>query len=58
MLIGRDPDQTESSSSKAFLAAQEQSYAATGKADADARKLALADFCQVLFGLNEFVYVE
>ena len=24
----------------------------------DAKELALADFCQVLFGLNEFVYVE
>jgi len=24
----------------------------------DARKLALADFAQILFGLNEFVYVN
>ncbi len=54
--IGRLPDEVETSSTDAFLAAQEQSYAAAGKPDA--KKLALADFCQVLFGLNEFVYVE
>jgi hypothetical protein len=54
--VGRLPDETELSSSIAFLAAQEQSYATAGKTDA--KKLALADFCQVLFGLNEFVYVE
>ncbi|MCI0361837.1 MAG: PSD1 and planctomycete cytochrome C domain-containing protein [Planctomycetaceae bacterium] len=54
--IGRLPDEVESASTVQFLAAQEQSYAAAGKADA--KKLALADFCQVLFGLNEFVYVE
>jgi len=54
--IGRLPDELESSSTVEFLAAQEKSYAAAGKPEP--RKLALADFCQVLFGLNEFVYVE
>ena len=54
--IGREPDEAELSSAVAFLAAQERSYAASEKPDA--RELALADFCQVLFGLNEFVYVE
>jgi len=54
--IGRLPDEVETSSTVEFLAAQEQSYVAVGKADA--KKLTLADFCQVLFGLNEFVYVE
>ncbi len=39
-----------------FLTAQRQSYEAAGRADA--RELALADFCQVLLGLNEFVYVD
>ena len=52
----RLPDETEFAAAAAFLAAQEKSYAIDGKADA--RELALADFCQVLFGLNEFVYVE
>jgi mono/diheme cytochrome c family protein len=54
--IGRLPDEVETSSTVEFLAAQEMSYVAAGKPDA--KKLALADFCQVLFGLNEFVYVE
>jgi hypothetical protein len=54
--IGRAPDDSELSEALAFLASQEQSYAASEKSNA--RELALADFCQVLFGLNEFVYVE
>jgi hypothetical protein len=56
MAIGRLPDDLETSSTIEFLAAQEKSYSAAGKPEP--RKLALADFCQVLFGLNEFVYVE
>jgi len=54
--ISRSPDHEELSSSIAFLAAQEKSYSASGKPDS--RELALADFCQVLFGLNEFIYIE
>jgi hypothetical protein len=54
--ISREPDADELSQSIAFLAAQEKSYAATKSENP--RELALADFCQVLFGLNEFVYVE
>jgi hypothetical protein len=54
--IGRAPDAEELAASAAFIEAQEASYReAKGE---DARQLALADFCQVLFGLNEFVYVE
>jgi mono/diheme cytochrome c family protein len=54
--IGREPDEEELKSTVAFLTAQEESYAAGQRANAP--DLALADFCQVLFGLNEFVYVE
>lgn len=54
--IGREPDADELSTATAFLAEQAKSYQADGKANAT--ELALADFCQVLFGLNEFVYVE
>ena len=36
--------------------AQAESYKAGGRNDA--RKLALADLAQVLFGLNEFIYVN
>jgi hypothetical protein len=40
----------------AFLKEQRSAYTAEKKANAEA--LALVDFCQVLFGLNEFVYVD
>jgi hypothetical protein len=56
--IGRQPDEAELADAVAFLQSQAGSYAATGKDAAAARELALADFCQVLFGLNEFLYVE
>ena len=54
--IGRTPDDSELAAALEFLATQEKSYTASEKSDS--RELALADFCQVLFGLNEFVYVE
>src|SRR4029453_19040455 len=54
--IGRLPDEVELSSTIAFLTAQENSYSVAKKENS--RELALADFCQVLFGLNEFVYLE
>jgi hypothetical protein len=54
--VGRGPDAEELSSAIAFLAVQEASYATEQKPDS--AEMALADFCQVLFGLNEFVYVE
>jgi hypothetical protein len=54
--IGRGPDAQELAAATGFVERQTASYTADGKANA--RQLALADFCQVLFGLNEFVYVE
>lgn len=55
--IGRSPSVEELRDSKEFVAAQIAAYRAEGKAAAS-ESLAWADFCQVLFGLNEFVYVE
>jgi len=54
--FGRLPADSELADSLTFLAQQSASYKTDGRADADG--LALTDFCQVLFGLNEFVYVE
>ncbi|RIK74990.1 MAG: hypothetical protein DCC68_22010, partial [Planctomycetota bacterium] len=54
--VGRAPTSEETADAAAFVAEQRKSYAGDNKPDAEA--LALADFCQVLFGLNEFVYVE
>lgn len=53
--FGRAPRDEESSAASAFIGRQSESYASEGKPDA--ATLALADFCQVLFGLNEFVYL-
>jgi len=54
--LARPPTEEEVQTNVAFLERQTESYAAENKADA--RQLALADFCQVLFSLNEFVFVE
>ena len=55
--IGRSPSADELRDSREFVAAQIGAYRTEGKG-ATAESLAWADFCQVLFGLNEFVYVE
>ena len=49
LALGRAPDETELRESVAFL--EEMSKQAN-------RAQALADFCQAVMGLNEFVYVE
>jgi mono/diheme cytochrome c family protein len=56
--IAREPDAAESSAAVNFLATQETSYSHSADGKDNVRELALSDFCQVLFGLNEFVYVE
>ncbi|MCE9608270.1 MAG: PSD1 and planctomycete cytochrome C domain-containing protein [Planctomycetia bacterium] len=55
--IGRSPSEEELRDSKEFVAAQIAAYRGEGKAAAS-EALAWSDFCQVLFGLNEFVFVE
>ena len=54
-VIGRAPSQAEQQATTKFVETQELTYLKSGRKDG--RKLALADFAQVLFGLNEFVYV-
>ncbi len=51
--LGRDPDAQELTDSLAFVESQAAAYEST-----DARRLALADFCQVVLGLNEFIYLQ
>ena len=50
--LGREPTDTESKQSRSFVAAQAASY------PKDGRKRALADLCQVMFGLNEFIFIR
>jgi len=52
----RPPAPDELSEALSFIANQRDSYAADGQSDP--LRLAMADFCQVLFSLNEFVYVD
>jgi mono/diheme cytochrome c family protein len=54
--LGREPTADELSDSMQFLREQIDSYQAARRGDA--RQVALADFCQVLLGLNEFIYVD
>jgi hypothetical protein len=56
IVLLREPNSQELSDSQGFLQAQIDSYAAEGKPDAE--RLAVADFCQALLTLNEFVFVE
>ena len=51
--LGRTPSRIETADATAFIRQACDTYK-----EGDALELALADFCQVLFGLNEFVYVE
>ena len=54
--VGRLPTDAERTACLAFIQSQQNSYEAAGQADA--AKRALADFCQTLFALNEFVYAD
>jgi hypothetical protein len=54
--LGREPSAAELADSTAFVELATKSYRAAGSNEAE--HLALADFCQVLFSLNEFIYIE
>jgi hypothetical protein len=60
LALGRDPSKDEQRSGTAFLNTQLQQRSMRGsdKPNTDAQKLALADFCQAIFALNEFIYVD
>src|SRR5262249_36511273 len=54
--LNRPPTKREQADAIAFIEAQMKRYRAERKSEA--RELALTDFAQVLFSLNEFIYVE
>jgi hypothetical protein len=54
--LARDPRPDELATAKEFLRRQRISHREAGHAEEDEQ--ALADFCQVLFSLNEFLYIE
>jgi hypothetical protein len=56
LALARGPSQIELKVTSQFISRQEELYRETG--GGNARQLALTDFCQTLFSLNEFVYVD
>ena len=55
-VLGREPFEDELSATLGFLKVQEGSYAE--EKQTNPRLLALTDFAQTLFGLNEFSYLR
>lgn len=56
--LGRKPNQTELEQNRSFVEQQAVSYQrGSDREEAESRRLALADLCQVVFGLNEFIYL-
>ena len=56
LVLGREPTEPELSLSLAFL--QQQAEVHRSASDSNAEQTARVDFCQILFGMNEFVYVD
>jgi cytochrome c553 len=54
--LARPADEVERRDSSGFIRAATENYKSAGVADPE--RQALADFCQVLFGLNEFIYID
>jgi len=60
LALGREPSTTERESGAAFINAQlqQRSTRESNKPKTDLQKFVLADFCQAIFALNEFIYVD
>ena len=60
LALSRQPTEMERSASLEFLAAQqlERQSRAPDKPAAEIRQAAVADYCQTLFGLSEFLYID
>ena len=56
LAFGRIPTDAESAASVQFLAHQQEVHTTAGQSDS--KHQAISDFCQTIFSMNEFVYVE
>jgi mono/diheme cytochrome c family protein len=56
LVLGRPANEHEVDEARTFVAAQREAHAAAGQAGAE--RLALADYCQAVFSLNEFLYIR
>lgn len=58
LALGREPSGAELKSARAFLERQEEQRLGRQESKTDARARSLADLCQAMFALNEFIYVD
>ncbi len=60
LALGREPSAGELESGTAFINAQlhQRSIRESSRPEAELQNLALADLCQAIFALNEFIYVD
>jgi len=60
LALGREPAGVELESATDFLSTQRQQRSTRnpGKSESTSHQRALADFCQAIFALNEFIYVD
>lgn len=60
LALGREPSDTELKSGGDFLESQVQQHSSrvADGAKVDVQSLALADLCQAIFAMNEFIYVD
>jgi len=60
LALGREPSAAELETGTAFISArlQQRLMRDSGKPKTDLQNLALADLCQAIFALNEFIYVD
>ena len=56
--FSRPATEAEITSLESFLTSQQSRYLSAGQAVEAARRMSLADLCQMLFAANEFVYVD
>ena len=54
--VGRSPTATELAEGLEFVRSQAESYASP--VTPESHRQALADYCQALFCLNEFIYID
>jgi hypothetical protein len=54
LALGREPSQTEIEAAIGFIRGQSDQRSARGESE----RLALVDFCQAIFAMNEFIYVD
>jgi uncharacterized protein DUF1553/uncharacterized protein DUF1549/cytochrome c len=58
LALGREPSTDELDSANAFINVQIQQRSTREPVKTETQQLALADFCQAIFALNEFIYVD